>query len=217
MVRAVLVVPALLVTSAALAAPAKPIASSAITRDQLPDGAVVRGATLERALTYRDKRGTHYVVMSATDTPGKGDRVGPSRAIFVDDWLVAGTAKPRSLLPIRDFVTDCQMGGVNAHFHDAATSITDLDQDGTAELTIAYELSCRSDVSPATYKLLLTTNGAKYILRGQTRVDGASAGLLDGGAFTPDPAAARWPAAFLAHAKSVWSTTADDLESPPHR
>jgi ketosteroid isomerase-like protein len=215
MARAVLVVPFLVATSTALAAPAA-LATSPVTRDQLPAGATVRGATLERAFTYRDKRGTHYVVMSSTDTPGKGDRVGPSRAIFVDDWLVAGTAKPRSLLPIRDFTNDCQMGGVNARFHDAATTVTDLDHDGTAELTIAYELSCRSDVSPATYKLLLTTNGAKYILRGETRIDSDGNGLIAGGSFTPDPAAPRWPAPFLAHAKSLWSATADDQESPPH-
>jgi hypothetical protein len=116
-------------------------------------------------------------------------------------------------LPVRDLVTDCEMGAVTAAFHDAAFAVTDLDHDGLAEITFGYELACRSDVSPATYKLLVIENGAKYILRGQTRIPAGDGPA--GGAFTADPAEAKWPAAFLAHAKDRWAKTSGDLEMPP--
>jgi len=201
-------------SGAPVAAPAAVIEVAPVARERLPDGVVVRGATLERALTFRDKRGTHYLVMSATDsTSGDGVEARRARALYVDDWVIAGTARPRSVLPVRDMVSECVMGAVDARFHDAATAVTDVDHDGIAEVTIGYELACRSDVSPAAYKLLMIEDGAKYILRGKTRVMPDEE--VVGGAFEPDPAPARWPAGFLEHARQRWSQTADDLESPP--
>ena len=196
-----------------MAAPGAPVSleTSPVARDHLPDGVLVRGAKLERALTFHDKAGTHYLVMSSSGAAG----TGRGAWLFVDDWVIDATGKPRSRLPVRDLVDDCEMGGVTARFHDNATMVTDLDHDGLAEVTFAYEVACRSDVSPATYKLLMLENGDKYILRGTTRIDPSNDGSVMGGSFTPDPAPARWPPSFLAHAKQRWSETADDLENPP--
>lgn len=193
------------------ATPGTTIDTAPASRAQLPEGVTVRGSKLERALTFHDKAGTHYVVFSST---AKGNQ---SAYLYVDDWLIAGKAKPVSKLPVRDMVDPCEMGGIDVRFHDAATAVTDLDHDGLAELTFSYELACRSDVSPATYKLLVIEDGAKLILRGTTRVDDDGKGAVLGGEFTPDPAPAKWPTAFLEHAKQRWNATADDAQIPPHR
>lgn len=182
------------------------IKSTPVKATDLPAGVTVRGM-FQSGVTFKDKNGTNYVLFG-----GSSDTKKNSAMLFVEDWVVpAKGGKPRNLLPVRDLVAPCEMGGVTAKFHDAASAITDLDGDGIAEVTFAYELACRSDVSPATYKLLVLENGKKYILRGQTTVD-AGDGLM-GGKFTAEPAEAKWPAAFLKHAKEVWTNTAADLGS----
>jgi hypothetical protein len=176
---------------------------SPVTAADLPKGVTVRGE-YESGIRFTDKNGTNYLLFSAK-------RAVQSAVLFVEDWVVSPKRGTRNLLPVRDFVEDCEMGGVSARFHDAARSVTDLDGDGIAEVTFAYEVSCRSDVSPGTYKLLLLENGRKYILRGETTVDPGD-GIM-GGSFTADPDESKWPAAFLKHAKQLWKSTAADLGS----
>lgn len=206
-----LLVSAIVWASPAGAAPAVP--TSAVTASQLPKGVTARGE-LRAAVTFDDKLGTNYVVFSsAASAKQRGGSTIRSATLYVDLWVVASGKAPRNQLPVRDMVTDCEMGDATAVFHDAAFAVTDLDRDGVAEITFGYEVSCRSDVSPATYKLLVIEQGKKYILRGQTRIpegDGVS-----GGTFKADPAEAKWPAAFLAHAKDLWAKTSGDLEIPP--
>jgi hypothetical protein len=168
-----------------------------VKASELPKGVTVRGE-FQSGVTFVDKSGTNYLLFSKK-----------AAMLFVEDWVVPAKGPPRNLLPVRDFVDDCEMGGVSAIFHDAARTVTDLDGDGIAEVTFAYELACRSDVSPGTYKLLLLENGKKYILRGETVVDPGDGAM--GGAFTAEPREAKWPAAFLRHAKQLWSSTSADI------
>lgn len=179
------------------------IKSTAVKAADLPTGVTVRG-TFQSGVTFKDKNGTNYLLFGSSS-----DQKQNSAMLFVEDWVVPAKGAPRNLLPVRDLVEPCEMGGVTAKFHDAARAVTDLDGDGIAEVTFAYELACRSDVSTATYKLLVLENGRKYILRGETTVDPGD-GVM-GGTFTADPAEAKWPAAFLTHAKQVWAKTKADI------
>jgi hypothetical protein len=209
MLRTLVVVIAL--ASAAVASPLDP---KPVAPNELPKGVTARG-TITAAYTFTDKNGANYVVFSATSST-KQTQYAPSFTnwLYVEDWVVPAKGAPRNLLPVRDFVADCVMGDATAKFHDDAFTVTDLDHDGIAEITFGYELAnCRSDVRPATYKLLLIANGAKYILRGETHIK--EGGGPTGGGFTPDPVEAKWPAAFLAHAKDIWSKTSGDLQIPP--
>lgn len=178
------------------------IRTSVVKASDLPAGVTVRGE-FHSGVTFTDKNGTNYLLFSK-----KAAR--QSAMLFVEDWVVPAKGPPRNLLPVRDLVDNCEMGGVSAIFHEAARAVTDLDGDGIAEVTFAYELACRSDVSPATYKLLVLEDGKKYILRGETTVDPGD-GIIMGGKFTAEPSESRWPAEFLRHARRVWSRTAADL------
>lgn len=51
-----------------------------------------------------------------------------------------------------------------------AVTVTDLDNNGRTETTLLYKLVCRSDVSPASLKLIMREGSAKYALRGYTVV-----------------------------------------------
>jgi len=181
---------------------ASEIRSSAVKARDLPAGVTVRGE-FHSGIKFADANGTNYLLFSRKTAR-------QSAMLFVEDWVVPAKGAPRNLLPVRDLVEDCEMGGVSALFHDAARGVTDLDGDGIAEVTFAYEVACRSDVSPATYKLLVLEDGKKYILRGETTVDPGD-GVIMGGKFTAEPSESRWPAEFLRHAKRVWATTSGDL------
>ncbi|MFT3695988.1 MAG: hypothetical protein QM831_22820 [Kofleriaceae bacterium] len=195
---------ALLVGTAS--ADGKKIDTTPVKAKELPAGVTFRGDFIS-AVKFDDKNGTNYIVFGGIS---RAQAVKTQQnALYVEDWVVPAKGSPRNLLPVRDFVEKCEMGDNNARFHDAAFSVTDLDKNGIAEVTFAYELSCKSDVSPSTYKLLVLENGTKYILRGETTVDPGD-GVI-GGKFTPDPDKAKWPAAFLTHATSTWTATSKDL------
>ena len=55
---------------------------------------------------------------------------------------------------------------ITCAFIENSTTITDLDKDGFAEVKLQYSLACRSDVSPATMKIMIYENGEKYSLSG---------------------------------------------------
>lgn len=57
---------------------------------------------------------------------------------------------------------------ITCQYINNAVTITDLDADGLAETKLQYLLSCRSDVSPATMKLVMHEGTTKYALRGLT-------------------------------------------------
>lgn len=191
----------------ASAAPPKPVRVTGA----LPAGVKASGP-LDAAWAFGDKSGINYVLFSSKELRGGPGPDGDPTAgalLYVDHWVVPAGGKARLVRTVRDKVEDC-WASMTAKFHDDAFGVTDLDGDGLGEITLAYETGCRSDVSSDTLKLLVLENGAKYILRGETRIEGQT-----GGSFAADPAEARWPAKFLAHAKDVWDATADDASIPP--
>jgi hypothetical protein len=179
----------------------------------LPAKLVPRGKQIERVVTFTDKNGANYIVFSSTaiDKPTPDDTPLRTAWLYVDHWAIAPGKAPRALLPARDFI-ECYMGATLAKFVDKAFTVTDLDGDGLAEISYGYQLACRSDVSTATYKLLLAENGKKYILRGHTKL--AHEDLPEAGTFKPEPDAKKWAKGFFAHAVEVWNATDADLDDP---
>lgn len=55
---------------------------------------------------------------------------------------------------------------ITCEFIKDAVTITDLDADGLAETKLQYRITCRSDVSPSTMKLIMHEGESKYALRG---------------------------------------------------
>lgn len=108
-----------------------------------------------------------------------------------------------------------------------AVTVTDLDADGLAETKVQYRITCRSDVSPSTMKLVMHEGETKYALRGLTwygmgeapfEVTGSNANLetLAGykgpdedlmkmfGRYESEKDFAGAPPEFLSHARSHW-------------
>jgi hypothetical protein len=111
-----------------------------------------------------------------------------------------------------------------------STRVTDLDADGQTETTLVYKLTCRSDVSPSSLKLIMHEGKAKYALRGYTVVpvdslplaqhvpanaccldtisraelNSAEGYLLSDGRYENEKDFRRAPRAFLGFARAQW-------------
>jgi hypothetical protein len=145
------------------------------------------------------------VFATATKTGQARGEAHTSRALYVTTLRMIGDTW-KKIEDIREVVAPCALD-LTADFVDGAIGVTDLDDDGEAELTFAYRFGCGGDVSPNTMKLIMLEGPQKYALRGESRVDPGN-GVRVGGTFKPDFGKA--PPAFLAHAKKVWEAHADE-------
>ena len=157
----------------------------------------------ESALKWTDKNGENLLILAVFKTSGKNEagEVLPRAVLTIEHLVISDGQKAKLLRSVRDGVEPCDFD-LTAEFR-GNPELTDLDADGVAEVTVAYQLSCKSDVSPDIVKLLVLQNGEKYILRGEGLYPGDNDKML-GGKFKPDPDPAQWPKAFLDHARATW-------------
>jgi hypothetical protein len=171
------------------------------TLDAIPKQVKVIGKPVA-ARRWTDKLGANLLVIS--ETARVGEASGGTKQLhgyqFIrqgDDW------KP--LWHIKDGVFNCDFD-LELELVAASVSVSDQDKDGTAETAFAYTKTCTSDVSPSDLKVLLHEGAQKYALRGTTRVQLAP-NEFEGGQRKPDPALARAPREFLAHAQKLFDAS----------
>jgi len=99
-----------------------------------------------------------------------------------------------------DFERGCEFD-LYAGFIPESIAVTDLDADGVAESSFMYLLACRSDVSPATLKLIMHEGAQKYAARGSSRPRGAGFG----GEVRLDEAFVHAPRTFGEFVRAQWS------------
>lgn len=107
---------------------------------------------------------------------------------------------------IQDRVDDCPFD-LTASFTEPPVFVSDADADGITEIWVGYRLACRSDVSPATLKLIGYEGQQKYALRGTARLNLGES--HEGGEFQADPAISKAPA-LLKQAEAWWLQIRDD-------
>lgn len=153
-----------------------------------------------RELRFTDKAGEHVVRFVLGVEKKKS---GPDEAVFRSRELtVTHTVGRKELWRAKDFVEKCEFD-LTLDVVDGSIRLTDLDADGDPEVSFLYRLSCRSDVSPHTAKLLMYEGTTKYALRGETK-ERVGENEFAGGAFTADPAFDQAPGPFLDFAKAQW-------------
>jgi len=155
---------------------------------------------------WTDKLGKHAIVFGRSESEKGEERT----SVLVADLLTWEGDAWNSQRRFTERVDKC-MFDTELYEMTGDWSVTDLDDNGVAEVTFAWRVGCRSDVSPVGHKVLLVgfdAGGevAKYVLRGDTAV--SVGGTVDqGGKFRTDASFEKAPAAFLEHAKSVWAKT----------
>ena len=150
---------------------------------------------------WTDKYGSNAVVFTLQDQKGTGDE-GNGRLLQIKHALQEGDGSWTEVRSFKELVDDCPFD-ISLDVFTGDWSVTDLDKDALGEATFAYRAGCRSDVSPVGHKVLMTENGKKWALRGQSRIKEAGGSI--GGDFKPD--FKDGPTGGLEHAKMVWEKT----------
>lgn len=152
-----------------------------------------------RDLIFTDAKGEHLVRFELSAVKTKQGEEQEERS---QELLVVHTVGKQELWRAKDFVQACAFD-LSLELYEGGLSVTDLDGDGEAEVAFAYQLGCRSDVSPLSAKLLLYEGSSKYALRGES-FEQVGEKEFAGGDFKADPAFGKAPPAFLEHASGLW-------------
>ncbi|MFZ1263871.1 MAG: hypothetical protein WAT34_10225 [Chitinophagaceae bacterium] len=148
--------------------PIVPIVPEKITVADIPSGINVKGKVLE-VWRWNDNLGENILITSyVTPYADKGKNEYGEEGQTAELHAFQYARKEGDYLPIwvlNDSEKSCPFD-ITCDFIKGSTTITDLDKDGIAETKVQYSVACRSDVSPATMKLIMCENGITYALRG---------------------------------------------------
>lgn len=155
---------------------------------------------LKQAKKWHDAWGENWLVLYETGPYQNKDASTSSAKLSAVLYLKTDSGFTEQWKMI-DFINDCELD-LTCSFYDDHLSITDLDSNGLAEITMVYALSCKGDVSPNEKKLIMYEGRNKYAIRGEELM------ILQkdtiGGTNKPDSAFNNAPAPFLSFAKEHW-------------
>ena len=117
--------------------------------------------TIDAGLHWEDKAGEHLALFSSSRS--KTNTVTLTAQHFS---IVEG--QPHLVRAIKEVRACPEFDNVTA-FIQSSIGLTDLDQDGLAEISFMYVTDCVSDMSPQSAKLLILEDGKKYAIRGSTK------------------------------------------------
>ena len=172
---------------------------------KLPNGIKFSGK-IKTAVRWTDKSGDNIVITTETGekTSKKEEPMDDFReaSLYAYHYIVV---KDSTFLTwkIYDFVKDCSFD-IEASFIKNSFQVTDLNNDGVAEVWIMYKTVCTSDVSPCDMKIIMYQGQQKYAMRGQNKVK-VSDKKFYGGDYKFDNAFLDGPTMFRDFAKKMWN------------
>lgn len=138
-----------------------------ISMQELPEEVTVYG-TFNEAWKWADSLGENIFVLSHEVKKEKSNDEfsdeAQSGSVKTAHYLLKD-GKYRSVRTSNDDESSCSFDLV-CDFIPGSTTITDLDNNGFAEIKYQFTKACRSDVSPASMTLVLRENGKNHILMG---------------------------------------------------
>ena len=170
---------------------------------QLDKSAIPRkiqyGGNIIQAVRWADNSGDNIVILSKEIKPEDTD--GSDGNLYAYHFIVSGDSIKQTWR-IYDHLKDCPVD-MFLFFLDKSFAITDLNNDGFAEIWVMYKVSCQGDVSPVPMKIIMYQNGKKYAARGTTKVP-ISENRYDGGNFSFDESFKSAPVEFRQYAEKLW-------------
>ena len=165
-------------------------------------GSIRYTGNIAHAIRWTDNTGDNVVILSTTDkTQTQNEPDNSNGSLYAYHFLISGNSNKQTWR-VYDFVKDCPVDMI-LEFVDNTLAVTDLNNDGKAEVWMMYKVSCQGDVSPVTMKLIMYEGNKKFAARGTTRVK-VSETEETGGEYAFDDAFKKAPAAFRQYADKLW-------------
>jgi hypothetical protein len=176
---------------------------------QLPRGITYEG-TIKDAVRWTDKLGDNIVITTETgifQSPKfKHETDGSDAEIFAYHFIVRSDSSVQTWR-VYDYISDCPVD-IEASFVKNSFQVTDLDNNGVAEIWLMYKTACHGDVSPCTMKIIMYQGQQKFAMRGKNKVlagyDENGNKQYFGGEYEFDKAFSEGPIVFSAFAKKMW-------------
>lgn len=160
-----------------------------------------RGDCVE-AIRWTDRSGEHYLLLNETGEEPT-DEQGYRNAFLWGYHFLNTDSGTKRVWTFMDFVQDCPID-IEARFLRNALRITDLDNDGIAEVWLLYQLACKGDVSPSEFHIVLYHTEQSYVkMSGETKLVFPN-GVEEGGGYTFDKGFAKLPRAFREYGQWLW-------------
>lgn len=153
------------------------------------------------AKKVHDAIGEHVLLLTEKSIPSPNGRI--ERIELVATYFDQAGGKWSPGWTVKDGV-DCPGLDSAASFFPDATTITDLDKDGKAEVTVAYKTFCGGGIDPSVVKVILRQGKQKFAIRGESLIKYKGQEPM-GGTNKPDKALLDSDkAVFKRHMDKVW-------------
>jgi hypothetical protein len=181
-----------------------------VDKSSIPDRIDYKGDVVA-AYSWNDSKGKNFLLVSesgvfTSPAPTQKDFDEHDAEVYAYQYTIKYEG-PSLVWKLLDFSRNCDVDVAAKYIMDSI-EITDLDTDGTAETWLMYTLSCRSDASPSSLKLIMHEGEKKYAIRGSSRVKtGVSDKGADeffGGEKKVDETFKKGPSEFLKYALTLW-------------
>ena len=170
----------------------------------------IKGNFLE-GYTWNDKNGANYFIYTLTD---ETESSGYLKTQYMYCYHYKKTSSGFELIKkTTDFVKESAVE-IQLGIFENSILITNIDQDGYAEITYVYIVGAAGDVSPMPVKLIMLENGEKYAIRGAETIAGRIYGDFPSVSDfdqSIDPSFNNAPKEFLEFAELVWGKFALNL------
>ena len=174
-----------------------------LTKATLPKTITYTGKLIN-AVRYKDDSGDTIVV--TTETGESQSKTEPDESyreaelyayqyILTDgNWILQWK--------MYDYVKECPVD-IECNFVKNTFAVTDLDNNGKAEVWLMYITGCHGDVSASNMKVIVYEGTQKYAMRGHNKVRVGET-EYDGGEYVFDEPFKKAPEAFRKYALKLW-------------
>ena len=182
-----------------------------IEEHQLPKGITYSG-TFKGAIQYFDKSGEHVTLITENTYSGSVTGEGFANAeLYAYHFDVNESNSVTQTWKVYDFYKECPVD-VIAEFLENTFQITDLDNNGIAEIWLVYIQGCKGDISPWNMKIIMYQGEQKFAMRGMQKIVYMSDGRTHeyGGEYKFDDAFNAASKVFRDFAEKLWESNCED-------
>jgi len=178
-----------------------------VREDEVPAACEVVDAYLD-CHQWTDVNGKNYFLRSLGfpfESGQRGVSGEPAETQYIYAYHYRETSEGMSLVnEYRDSIVACEFDVIMTHVKDCFF-VTDLDEDDMGEVTYMYRMTCTSDVSPSTQKLLIVEGNDIYLVNGTSLV------FDEGGEYELGAEFSGAPEGFEDHARGIWDDFKDEM------